>query len=106
MKDPVCGMTVEAAKAAGKSDYQGKAYFFCSDGCKVKFDTTPDRDLKVSNPHVSISGEEMQSATDPVCGMKVDTSQAAVTVEHQGADFYFCSQGCATKFRSRTYPSH
>jgi Cu+-exporting ATPase len=99
MKDPVCGMTVEAAKAAGKSHYQGKAYLFCSAGCKVKFDTTPDRYLKLSNTHVSISGKEMPSATDLVCGMKVDPSQAASTVEHQGADFYFCSQVCATKFR-------
>ncbi len=39
-------------------------------------------------------------AKDPVCGMTVDPAKAAGTVEHRGANFYFCGQGCATKFRS------
>ena len=38
-------------------------------------------------------------ATDPVCGMTVDPVKAP-SVEYQGAEFYFCCQGCATKFRS------
>ena len=37
---------------------------------------------------------------DPACGMKVDPSKAAATVEHEGATFYFCSLGCAAKFRA------
>jgi Cu+-exporting ATPase len=37
---------------------------------------------------------------DPVCGMKVDPLKAAASVEHQGATIYFCSQGCAAKFRA------
>jgi Cu+-exporting ATPase len=37
---------------------------------------------------------------DPVCGMKVDPTNAAGSVEHQGATVYFCSQGCAAKFRA------
>jgi Cu+-exporting ATPase len=37
---------------------------------------------------------------DPVCGMKVDPSRAAASVEHQGTIIYFCSQGCAAKFRA------
>ena len=37
---------------------------------------------------------------DPVCGMKVDSAQAAASVEHQGVTVYFCSQGCAAKFRA------
>jgi len=39
-------------------------------------------------------------AHDPVCGMKVDPSKAAASVEHQGVTVYFCSQGCAAKFRA------
>jgi Cu+-exporting ATPase len=44
----------------------------------------------------------MQTAEkcDPVCGMKVDPIRAAASVEHQGSSFYFCSQGCAAKFRT------
>src|ERR1017187_10393252 len=37
---------------------------------------------------------------DPVCGMKVDSSNAATSVEHQGTTVYFCSLGCAAKFRA------
>jgi Cu+-exporting ATPase len=39
------------------------------------------------------------SATDPVCGMTVDPAKAAF-VEHQGTRFYFCCQGCVTKFQA------
>ncbi len=42
-KDPVCGMDVEEAKAAGKSEYKGQTYHFCSDGCKTSFDKEPDK---------------------------------------------------------------
>jgi P-type Cu+ transporter len=35
---------------------------------------------------------------DPVCGMKVDPSAAAATVEFDGKTYYFCSKGCAKKF--------
>ncbi|HZY62307.1 MAG TPA: heavy metal translocating P-type ATPase [Edaphobacter sp.] len=42
-------------------------------------------------------------AIDPVCDMKVDPAKAAATVEHNGATFYFCSQGCAAKFRADPY---
>jgi YHS domain-containing protein len=40
--------------------------------------------------------------TDPVCGMKVDPSRAAATVEHEGQTYYFCGKGCAAKFQSPT----
>ncbi|HEX9274404.1 MAG TPA: YHS domain-containing protein [Candidatus Binatia bacterium] len=42
-KDPVCGMQVDEKQAAGKSGYQGKTYYFCSPGCKQRFDQEPDR---------------------------------------------------------------
>ena len=40
-KDVVCGMQVDPAKAAGTSQYNGKTYYFCSKGCKTKFDANP-----------------------------------------------------------------
>ncbi|MGA9397223.1 MAG: YHS domain-containing protein [Anaerolineaceae bacterium] len=42
-KDPVCGMSVDPVKAAGKSDYKGKTYYFCSIGCKKAFDKEPQK---------------------------------------------------------------
>ncbi|MEW6402471.1 MAG: YHS domain-containing protein [Chloroflexota bacterium] len=42
-KDPVCGMDVDPKTAAGKSDYQGTTYYFCSSGCKKAFDKEPQK---------------------------------------------------------------
>lgn len=41
VKDPVCGMTIDASKAAGKSTHGSQTYFFCSASCKGKFDADP-----------------------------------------------------------------
>jgi YHS domain-containing protein len=41
--DPVCKMQVDENKAAGKSDYKGKTYYFCAPACKAKFDKNPDQ---------------------------------------------------------------
>ena len=43
--DPVCHMTVDPAKAAGKSEYKGHTYHFCSKGCVAKFEADPERYL-------------------------------------------------------------
>jgi YHS domain-containing protein len=43
VKDPVCGMDIDPKTAAGKSDYQGKTYYFCSQGCKKAFDKEPQK---------------------------------------------------------------
>jgi YHS domain-containing protein len=40
-KDPVCGMMVDPKKGAGKSEYNGKTYYFCAKVCKEKFDKNP-----------------------------------------------------------------
>ena len=37
-------------------------------------------------------------ATDPVCGMKVDIGARGPSFEHRGETYWFCSQGCRTKF--------
>ncbi|HEX7150176.1 MAG TPA: YHS domain-containing protein [Thermoanaerobaculia bacterium] len=42
--DPVCGMNIDPATAAGSSRYEGETYFFCSRGCATKFDAAPARD--------------------------------------------------------------
>jgi YHS domain-containing protein len=44
--DVVCGMQVDPAKAAGTSEYNGKTYYFCSKGCKTKFDADPKHYVK------------------------------------------------------------
>src|SRR5205809_480880 len=41
--DPVCGMTVDPARAAGRVEHQGETYYFCSKGCAAKFAADPER---------------------------------------------------------------
>lgn len=40
----------------------------------------------------------MAMVTDPVCGMRIDTEDAAATAEYEGTTYYFCSQGCHDRF--------
>jgi Cu+-exporting ATPase len=44
-KDPVCGMTVDRARAADRVDHEGTTYYFCSRGCGAKFRADPGRYL-------------------------------------------------------------
>ncbi len=46
VKDPVCGMMIDPKTAAGKSEYQGQTYYFCSLGCKKDFDKEPQKYAK------------------------------------------------------------
>ena len=46
--DPVCGMQVDEQRAAGKSEHEGQTYYFCSTGCKTKFDQNPEQYTKKS----------------------------------------------------------
>jgi Cu+-exporting ATPase len=44
--DPVCGMQVNAETAAHSSKVEDSPYYFCSTGCKHKFDANPSSFLK------------------------------------------------------------
>jgi Cu+-exporting ATPase len=41
--DPVCGMTVDPATAAGSATHEGRTYYFCSKHCLHKFQADPSR---------------------------------------------------------------
>ncbi|HEU0291448.1 MAG TPA: YHS domain-containing protein [Anaerolineales bacterium] len=49
--DPVCGMDIDPATAAGTSEYEGQTYYFCSLGCKKSFDKDPEKDLSKEHDH-------------------------------------------------------
>jgi YHS domain-containing protein len=42
-RDPVCGMTVDRQAGKPTSTYGGHTYYFCSSGCKARFDAEPER---------------------------------------------------------------
>lgn len=51
VKDPVCGMMVDPERAAAKSEYKGKTYYFCARGCKVAFDKDPEKYVTGGQDH-------------------------------------------------------
>ena len=116
-RDPVCGMRVQPATAAGSHLYGGKTYYFCCQGCLEKFRTDPARYLPVDSPAspkaprqfegnalsmlaASPPGEAAVGVIDPVCGMTVDPATAAGSFAYQGTTYFFCCHGCLTRFRA------
>lgn len=43
VKDPVCGMNISPDKAAGKYEYKGSTWYFCSNNCLNKFTADPEK---------------------------------------------------------------
>jgi Cu+-exporting ATPase len=84
--DPVCGMTVTRATAAGRFEYQGKTYYFCNVGCLARFRGDPERFLapgSVPVGHDAPPGAEWtcpmhpEVVSDrpgpcPICGMALE----------------------------------
>jgi YHS domain-containing protein len=54
-RDPVCGMTVTTA-AAKSTVHGGHVYYFCSQGCRDKFEASPA--TYVQNPSAQAHGKE------------------------------------------------
>ncbi|MDO8457303.1 MAG: heavy metal translocating P-type ATPase [Burkholderiaceae bacterium] len=106
--DPVCGMTVQADKAAARMAYEGTLYLFCSTHCQHQFETNPkkyiDTAVVVASEHgmplqTALRRGEQGQAKDPVCGMLVDKATALRT-DRGGRSYYFCSVGCQRTFES------
>lgn len=109
--DPVCKMTIEDNKAAALSEYKGKAYYFCAQGCREKFDKDPESFLNKKTVPVSMampkmkpvppasSGTDGEMAKDPICGMVVP-KKGSIKKETGGRTYYFCSEGCLKTFES------
>ena len=54
--DPVCGMSVDPARAAHSHVHAGRAYYFCCAGCRAKFEADPDRYLTPGAGREAASG--------------------------------------------------
>ena len=101
--DPVCGMTVDPARATNYLDRDGGRIFFCSKGCLTKFSADPGAYGKVATlaatKVVAESAKDpVPTIVDPVCGMSVEPTRATNFLDHHGKRVFFCSKGCVTKF--------
>lgn len=108
--DPICGMTVDPATAAGSFNHEGKTYYFCSKGCLQKFIAQTQevpargfvgigRENKKPAVHGDMAATPGGGFIDPVCGMSVAAETAAGKHEFEGETYYFCSTSCLNKFR-------
>lgn len=100
-KDPVCGMMVEPAKAAGKVVREGKTYFFCSKRCAERFEKDPGKFLAVPGtagmeaaPAPSPGSKQVRytcpmhsqivqigPGTCPICGMALEPMDISAEAE-------------------------
>ena len=59
--DPVCGMEIVDEHAAPQSIYEGDTRYFCGEGCKTKFDESPERyagaESRALDPNAVQTGE-------------------------------------------------
>ena len=84
-KDPVCGMTVDAATAGHRREHDGRTFYFCSAGCARKFETAPNDYARGERPqpkeapadaiytcpmHPEI--EQVGPGDCPICGMALE----------------------------------
>lgn len=46
-----------------------------------------------------MNDEATMIATDPVCGMEVDTTTSQLSLDHAGRTYWFCGKGCLLEFR-------
>ena len=99
MKDPVCGMDVEPAEAAGgHAEYRGTTYWFCNPVCREKFVADPARYLEPrpaedsaadSRPYTCPMHPEVRRVgpgSCPKCGMALEPVEVAAADEAPSAE--------------------
>ena len=59
--DSICGMQVQTANAPARSSHDGRQFWFCSDRCKERFESDPERHAKAPAP----AGAHHHDASDP-----------------------------------------
>ena len=74
--DPVCGMTVDPADAAGSFKYEGQTYYFCNPVCLERFSARPDAYLATSGEGQPVDVRPHHAARQYVCPMDPEVRQA------------------------------
>ena len=73
--DPVCGMKVDPAKAAGSEEHRGTSYFFCGKGCAAKFHLEPEKYLQPKQAAAAATVPQ-GTAAEYICPMDPEVHQA------------------------------
>jgi Cu+-exporting ATPase len=67
VKDPVCGMMVDPNTTPHKAEHEGRIHYFCSAGCRSKFQADPRRYLDAVS--ASAKAEPVSEGTIYTCPM-------------------------------------
>ena len=73
--DPVCGMTVDPAEAAGSSAYRGQTYYFCHPSCLERFEAAPAAFLGGDGAREPATPAAVPGARSYVCPMDPEIRQ-------------------------------
>ena len=68
VKDPVCGMTVDAATTPHRFELGGTVYHFCSETCLSQFAADPDRYLNPAEADPAVSTPALGALAEPAQG--------------------------------------
>src|SRR5438270_4673735 len=80
VRDPVCGMYVDPAKARGQAEYQGQTYYFCSPRCVERFNAEPEKYLASRPPQSQVVQLGGIAAAKPVAPVqKTSAGKGTVT---------------------------
>jgi P-type Cu+ transporter len=74
--DPVCGMSVEPAAAAGSSVYRGQTYYFCHPSCLERFKAAPGEFVAGDGALTPQTKSVAPGARSYVCPMDPEIQQA------------------------------
>jgi Cu+-exporting ATPase len=89
VRDPVCGMYVDPAKARGSSEYKGQTHYFCSPRCVERFNAEPEKYLAPKPPQsqlVQLGGITSEKPSAP----SQLTNPAKAAPAQQGSVTYVC----------------
>jgi len=75
--DPVCGMMIEPAEAAGQFEYRGKTYYFCHPSCLERFQAAPGEFLSDDGDARPLAAGPVPGARSYVCPMDPEVRQTA-----------------------------
>jgi P-type Cu+ transporter len=92
-KDPVCGMQVKVESAKWVSEHGGTRWYFCSEGCRKKFEADPGRfdgtrPVVAMGELVPIGG--MSSGTGAACCGAGAVQRAPIDAVAESAGGYTC----------------
>src|SRR6267154_175796 len=85
-RDPVCGMNVEAGKAAAKVEHGGKMYYFCAPGCAKRFQQAPEKYVRDQKQPITPAGLVNLQSADPSGRRGAAVAPAPESAEHSHHD--------------------